>query len=72
MNKKLKHICLVNKHGIPKPAFCKDCHTCNSQNDVHLIHTREITFGLEKFQKEIKKWREYPKSYEQNFALFLR
>ena len=55
MNKKLKHICLVNKHGIPKPAFCKDCHTCNSQNDVHLIHTREITFGLEKFQKEIKK-----------------
>ena len=28
LNSKIKHICLANKHGIPKPAVCLDCNTC--------------------------------------------
>ena len=27
LNSKIKHICLVNKDGIPKPAVCPDSNT---------------------------------------------
>ena len=68
MNQKVKHICLVNKHGIPKPAICQECHTPNSRIEVHIIHTYQITCGSEKFQKEMKKCRKYIKIYAQNFC----
>ena len=54
MNKKIKHICLVDKNGIPKPAICRECHTWNSRIDVHLIYIHEISRDSEKLQKEIK------------------
>ena len=28
LNSEIKHICFLNKHGIPKPAVCPDCNTC--------------------------------------------
>ena len=33
LNSKIKHISLVNKHGIPKPAVCPDCNTCIARID---------------------------------------
>lgn len=68
MNQKIKHISLVNKHGIPKPAICQACHTSNGRIEVHIIHTHQKTCGLEKFQKEMKKCRKYIKIYAQNFC----
>ena len=28
LHSKIKHNCLVNTHGIPKPAVCPDCDPC--------------------------------------------
>ena len=68
MNQKIKHIFLANKHGIPKPAICQECHTSNSRIEVHIIHTHQITCGSEKFQEEMKKCRKYIKIHAQNFC----
>ena len=63
MNQKIKHICLVDKHGIPKPGICQECHTCNSQINVHLNHTNQISRGSEKKGiKNHKHWKEQEKT----------
>ena len=67
LHSKIKHICLVNKHGIPKPAICPDCNICIARIDSHLINRHQITRDSETFKKEIKKCREFSRDYEQNF-----
>ena len=59
LHSKIKHICLVNKHGIPKPAICPNSNICIAQIDSHLINRHQITPDSETFKKEIKKCREF-------------
>ena len=33
LHSKFKHICLVNKHGIPKPPVSPDCNKCIARID---------------------------------------
>ena len=33
LHSKIKHISLLNKHEIPKPAVCADCNMCIVQKD---------------------------------------
>ena len=68
---KIKKTCLVNKHGIPKPAVCPHCKTCIEPNRYHLINCHQISCDSETLKKEIK-CREYSKIYKQNFHSILK
>ena len=72
LHSKIKHICLVNKHGILKPAICPNSNICIARIDSHLITCHQITRDSETLKKEIKKCREFSRDYEQNFHSILQ